>query len=53
VTANPKLLDNKPEGKVGIKIQTDYNTDSAYDEVYANICDYFNDTNNVAKYLKK
>lgn len=52
ITANPKLLDGKPEGKIGIKIQTDYNTDSTYDEVYGNICDYFSDINNVAKYLK-
>jgi len=51
ITANPKLLENKPEGKIAIKIAADYNQDSPYDEVYENICDYFADINNVAKYL--
>lgn len=52
VTANPKLLENKPENKVAIKIDADYNTDSPCDESYSNVCDYFSEINNVEKYLK-
>lgn len=31
ITANPWLLDNKPEGKVSIKIKSSYNTESEAD----------------------
>lgn len=53
VTANPKLLENKPEGKISIKITADYNTENVADETFATVCDFFADLNNVEKYLKK
>lgn len=53
VTANPKLLENKPEGKISIKIVADYNTENVADETFTNVCDFFADLNNVEKYLKK
>lgn len=53
VTANPKLLENKPEGKISIKIVADYNTENVADETFATVCDFFADLNNVEKYLKK
>lgn len=53
ITANPKLLDNKPEGKVSIKIVADYNINNVADETFTTICDFFSDLNNVEKYLKK
>ena len=53
ITANPKLLDNKPEGKVSIKIVADYNINNVADETFITICDFFSDLNNVEKYLKK
>ena len=53
VTANPKLLDNKPEGKISIKITADYNTENVADETFGTVCDFFSDLNNVEKYLKK
>lgn len=53
VTANPKLLGNKPEGKISIKIVADYNTENDADETFTNVCDFFADLNNVEKYLKK
>lgn len=52
ITANPKLLENKPEGKIAIKITADYNSESPYDEEFSNICEYFEKINNVEKYLK-
>lgn len=53
ITANPKLLNNKPEGKVSIKIKTDYNQGINADEEYDDISQYFQDMNNVIKYLIK
>lgn len=53
VTANPKLLENKPEGKIAIKIVADYNSENVADETFTNVCDFFADLNNVEKYLKK
>ena len=53
VTANPKLLENKPEGKISIKIVADYNSENVADETFTNVCDFFADLNNVEKYLKK
>lgn len=51
VTANPKLLENKPEGKTSIKITTDYNGECPADETFGNVCDFFDNLDNVRKYL--
>lgn len=52
ITANPKLLDNKPDGKISVKIVADYNTECESDETYNDVINYFSDINNVKKYLK-
>lgn len=51
ITANPKLLNAKPEGKVSVKINADYNTECESDEVYDEISEYFSDINNITKRL--
>lgn len=51
ITANPKLLNAKPEGKVSIKINADYNADCEGDEVYDEISEYFSNIDNVVKRL--
>ena len=51
VTANPKLLKNKPEDKKVIKIETDYNRDIEGDESYGDVCDFFMDANKVLNYI--
>ena len=52
ITANPKLLNSKPEEKIAIKISADYNDGIEADEVYSNISDYFSDIDNIVKRLK-
>ena len=42
VTANPKLLDNKPIDKKSVKIKKEYNEDSASDYSFSNINEFFN-----------
>lgn len=51
VTANPKLLNNKPENKKSIKIAADYNKECEADDTYTSACDFFNDTNNTLKFF--
>lgn len=51
ITANPKLLNNKPEGKKSVKITTDYNTECDADDTFTSICEFFEDTNNTLKFL--
>lgn len=43
VTANPNLIDNKPEGKTVIKIATDYNTNSKGDYEYNKLSSFLTD----------
>ena len=43
ITANPDLLSNKPEGKVTIKINKDYNKDSAADYSYETLSMFLTD----------
>jgi hypothetical protein len=51
VTANPKLLNNKPEGKKVVKITADYNHDCEADDTYTSACEFFEDTNNTLKFI--
>jgi hypothetical protein len=51
ITANPKLLNNKPDGKFAVKIKADYNKECPADDVYTSACEFFNDTNNTVKYI--
>ena len=53
VTANPKLLDTKPEDKVAIKINVDYNKNSECTESYDNVSEFLVDVNNLLKLRKE
>jgi hypothetical protein len=52
ITANPKLLLNKPDGKTSIKINTTYNTELEADYEYDSMVEFMEDKNNVEKLLK-
>ena len=52
ITANPYLLDNKPEGKKSIKIRTEYNTESKSDFDYRDFSKFCEDINNTEKLLQ-
>ena len=43
VTADPKLLSSKPEGKLSVKIENDYNSDKPSDYTYASLSDFLQD----------
>lgn len=51
ITANPDLLDIKPEGKISIKINTEYNTESSADYKYNSFSSFLSDIENVKKIL--
>ena len=52
ITANPKLIENKPEDKKVIKVEADYNKELNGDDVYKDVCEFFSDINNILKYAK-
>lgn len=52
ITANPLLLDNKPENKVSIKIKTDYNNECESDYTYSTLSVFLKNENNILKLLK-
>lgn len=41
ITANPTLLESKPEGKISVKIETTYNKNCCSDYSFENSCDFF------------
>lgn len=49
VTADPKLLNNKPEGKIAIKIEMDYNKDCPSDYSYDKLNSFLQDENIIEK----
>lgn len=49
ITADPKLLENKPDGKIAVKIKTDYNTDSKYDFEYDKLSNFIEDEEIIEK----
>lgn len=51
ITANPDLLSIKPEGKISIKINTEYNTESPADYKYNSLSSFISDIENVKKIL--
>ena len=51
ITANPSLLDSKPEGKKTIRIEKDYNKESRYDATYRTLTDFFADRINTEKLI--
>lgn len=52
ITANPRLLENKPEDKKTIKIVTDYNEENTADFTYDNVVDFFNEPNNTLNLMQ-
>lgn len=53
ITANPSLLDSKPEGKTTIKINKDYNKDSESDFSYETLSLFLTDEEIIEKLLEK
>jgi hypothetical protein len=53
ITANPDLLNNKPEGKVTIKVNKDYNTDCKADYSYETLSMFLTDEDIIEKLLEK
>lgn len=51
VTANPKLLSEKPDGKKTVKIEADYNKAVAGDYSYNNMLDFINDNGIIEKLI--
>lgn len=52
ITANPKLLAMKPEGKKTVKIITDYNKDVEADFEYNKMIEFLEDNGNTEKLFK-
>lgn len=52
ITANPNLLNNKPEGKKTIKISKDYNKDCSGDMEFKTLSAFITDENNTEKLLE-
>lgn len=51
ITANPTLLDTKPEGKVSIKIKAEYNEDSDADYTFKDLSSFISDEKNIIKLI--
>ena len=51
ITANPLLIENKPEGKKCVKIKTDYNKDVDADFTYRDLSKFLTDIDNTKKLL--
>lgn len=52
ITANPDLLEKKPEGKTAIRIEKDYNKDSKYDYTYSTLSLFLTDDDIMEKLIK-
>ena len=52
VTANPKLLEEKPENKKTVKNTTDYNIDTVSDVTFEKASEFFSDINNILALIK-
>ena len=53
ITANPNLLNMKPEGKVSIKIKTEYNNDSEANYSFNNLSSFISNPENTEKILNE
>lgn len=53
VTADPYLIDAKPEGKVVIKIETDYNKENEADYTYESLSKFLDDKEIITKLFEK
>ena len=52
VTAEPKLLNSKPEGKIAIKIETSYNQQSPADYTYPGLEEFLSDKEIITKLME-
>jgi hypothetical protein len=52
ITANPNLLELKPEGKKTVKIKADYNADCPADFEYNNMLEFLSEDGNTEKLTK-
>lgn len=52
ITANPKLLNSKPEGKKSVKIVADYNTECDADFTYNNMLEFLKEDENTEELTK-
>lgn len=52
ITANPKLLDSKPEGKKTIRIEKEYNKDSKYDFTFKSLSEFLTNEDNTNKLIE-
>lgn len=52
ITANPMLLDNKPEGKISIKINFDYNKESKGDYTYKDLSSFITNPDNIINLIE-
>lgn len=53
ITANPNLLNTKPEGKVSIKIKTEYNNNSEANYSFNNLSSFISNPENTEKILNE
>lgn len=53
ITANPKLLDNKPKEKISIKINTEYNKECESNFSFHTFEEFLNNEENTLKLLEK
>lgn len=53
VTAEPKLLENKPEGKIAVKIEMPYNKECPCDHTYGKFSEFLDDNNIINKLVNK
>lgn len=53
VTANPDLLNNKPDGKIGIKIKKEYNKEANSNYEYSRFSDFLKDEDLIKSMIKK
>jgi hypothetical protein len=52
ITANPKLIESKPENKTVVKINADYNKNISGDYEFNKAADFFSDINNTLTFIK-
>lgn len=53
ITANPSLLESKPEGKISIKIKAEYNKESESDYTYKSLSAFISDENNIKELINE
>jgi hypothetical protein len=51
ITANPDLLETKPDDKKTVRIEKDYNKGCAYDATYETLTDFFSERINTEKLI--